>query len=199
MPILAAEPDCYPANLLDLPELHAGSGRVWWVLYTRPRHEKQLMRRLRGLAVRFYTPLIAHPNRSPCGRVRNVYLPLFAGYVFLYGDETDRYRALTTNCVSRWLVVPDQRELTRDLRQVRRLIESGAPLLPEQRMGPGTPVAIASGPLAGLEGTIVRQGQRSKFVVQVHFLQRGASVEVEAWMIKPLGEAPSTAAVRRVG
>ena len=44
MPILAIEPDIYPANLLDLHDfiefLPKDSGVAWWVLYTRARQEK---------------------------------------------------------------------------------------------------------------------------------------------------------------
>jgi transcriptional antiterminator RfaH len=51
---------------------------------------------------------------------------------------------------------------------------------------PGARIEIISGPLAGMEGTILRQGKQLKFYVAVHFLQQGVSAEVESWMIRPL-------------
>jgi transcriptional antiterminator RfaH len=55
---------------------------------------------------------------------------------------------------------------------------------------PGALVQIIRGPLAGLEGKILRRGKRLTFVIEVHFLQRGASVEIDRWMIEPL-DSPS--------
>lgn len=185
MPILAREPDAFPGDLLEQSDLGQEPDRVWWALHTLPRREKELMRRLAALSIHFYTPLAAHQSRSSTGRVRTAYVPLFPGYVFLHSDEEHRHTAMTTNCVLRWLAVPDQDTLTHDLRQISRLIRSGAPLHPVDRMVPGTPVEIAHGPLAGLEGKIIRRNQHSTLLIEVHFLQRGASVEIEDWMVEP--------------
>lgn len=176
MPILAREPDLYPEDLLDRPQLGLEESATWWALYCMARQEKQLMRRLRALAVPFYSPLVSKRLRSPSGRVRTSHVPLFAGYVFIYGDEERRYTAQTTGCVSRWLVPSDPPGLTRDLRQIRRLIESGEPLTPEARLRPGMRVRIRSGPFVDLEGTVIRRANRTRLVVSVNFIQQGASV-----------------------
>jgi transcriptional antiterminator RfaH len=185
MPILAREPDAFPEDLLDQPDVGQDPNHLWWALHTLPRREKELMRRLAAMTVRFYTPMTARRSRSSSGRVRTAYVPLFPGYVFLHGDEDERHRAMTTNCVLRWLSVPDQGVLTHDLRQISRLIRSGAPLQPVDRLVAGTPVEITQGPLAGLEGKIIRRNQHSTLLIEVHFLQRGASVEIEDWMVEP--------------
>src|ERR1700730_229246 len=100
MPILAREIDIYPEGLLDRCELGYAAGAKWWALYSLPRREKELMRRLRRLEISFYTPIVTRPTRSPTGRTRVAHVPLFSNYVFLHGDESDRYRATTTNCIS---------------------------------------------------------------------------------------------------
>ena len=58
-------------------------------------------------------------------------------------------------------------------------------LTPEERLKPGALVEITSGPLAGLEGKVIRRGKQLKFIVEVQFLQSGVSVEIESWMIEP--------------
>ncbi len=173
------EVDLFPENLLDNPQLGWETETRWWALYTKARHEKELMRRLRALNVAFYTPMIARRRRCPSGRTRIAYVPLFAGYIFIYGTEGDRYRGLTTNCVSRWLPVEDGAALTQDLRQIHRLIESGAPLTPEARLEPGTPVRVRSGCLAGIEGVVISRPGPARLVVSVNFLQQGASLILE--------------------
>ena len=186
MPILDREKDIYPDDLFDRPELGRASGVGWWALYTLSRREKQLMRQLPALDVSFFTPIVSRRNRSASGRIRTTHVPLFAGYVFIYGTEEDRYRALTTNCVSRCLRVPDGATLTDDLRQIRRLIESGAALTPESRLGQGMPVRIRSGALTGLKGVVLKRQNETRLVVAVDFLKQGASVLLDDCQLERL-------------
>ena len=179
MPTLAAEPDLFPPDLLDSQPEWNDDGRLWWVLYTRSRQEKELMRRLRGLQIPFYGPLVEKRSRTPGGRYRTAYIPLFANYVFMFGDAEQRYAALTTNCISRDIPVVDSPDLVWDLQQLHRLIQSGEPLTPEARLAPGARVRVRSGPLAGQEGIILQRRGETRLLVAVRFLQQGASVLVD--------------------
>jgi transcriptional antiterminator RfaH len=186
MPILPREADIFPPELLDERAADASGNRQWWAMYTLARREKELMRRLRGLNIAFYAPLVHKRSRSPGGRVRESYVPLFASYVFVFGTPADRQRALTTNCVSRSLAVSDQAQLVRDLRQIRRLIDLDAPLTVEARIEPGRRVRVRSGPMAGLEGTVSKRRGRDWLVVAVEFLGQGASVLLEDFQVEPV-------------
>jgi len=177
----------YPDDLLDLPEQEMPqslAGSKWWGLYTLPRREKQLMRQLRALGVPFYAPVISRRTRSPQGRVRTSHVPLFASYVFLYGTEESRTQALTTNCVSRCLPVADTERLTRDLKQIHRLIAAEAALTPEARLEPGMRVRVKSGSLAGLEGVVVERRGEERLLVAVEFLQQGVSVQLDDFLVE---------------
>lgn len=194
MPLLPSEPAVFPEDLLTQPEenLPRGMSR-WWVLHTKPRAEKSLARRLIASRSPFFLPLYSRTWRSG-RRMQTSHLPLFPGYIFLLGDDQVRLMALQTNLVASTLWVEDQSELHGDLVRVHELIVSGAPLSPEERLEPGMRVEITSGPLTGLEGKVIRRGSRLQFYVEVNFLQRGASVQVEAWMMKPLDAAPALVA-----
>lgn len=186
MPILPGEPDIYPAQLLE-HVLEAPSADVqWWAMYTMARREKELMRRLRALEIPFYSPLVPKRTRSPGGRVRESFVPLFASYVFVYGNQQQRHQALSTNCISRTLSVPDSGTLVHDLQQIRRLIELDAPLTVEARIEPGRRVRVRSGSMAGLEGTVTKRRGKDWLVVAVEFLQQGASVLLEDFQVEPL-------------
>jgi transcriptional antiterminator RfaH len=106
--------------------------------------------------------------------------------VFLCGEAQDRLRALETNLIVNCLHVEDQAELQADLARVYQMIAAGAPLSPEERLAPGTPVEITAGPLAGLEGRVLRRGAQLNIVVEVKFLQQGVSAEIESWMVRAL-------------
>ncbi len=176
MPLLAKEPDIYPANLLDAPD--AGD-RPWWAMYTLARQEKKLMRLLIKGEVGFYAPVIPRRYRSPAGRVRTSYEPLFANYVFVCGDEVARHAAVCTGCVSRWMPVGQPSELVQDLKQLHGLIQMDAPLSPERRLEPGEKVRIRSGPFAGYEGVVFRRDRETRLQVSVRFMDQGVSVAVE--------------------
>jgi transcriptional antiterminator RfaH len=161
------------------------AGGQWWVLHTRPRAEKALARKILNRGLAFYLPVHRRQWRTR-GRLFAAHLPLFSGYAFLHGDADARLYALETNTVVRCLPVADQAQLQEDLARVHRLIASGAPLTAESRLRPGSRVEVVAGPLAGMQGKILKAGKRLKFLVEVRFLQQGVSVEVDGWMIQPL-------------
>jgi transcriptional antiterminator RfaH len=189
MPLLPLEPTVYPEGLLADADPPETAGRSWWVLHTKPRQEKSLARQLLRSGVSFYLPVIAR-RCLVRNRVQHSHVPLFAGYVFLLGDHDERVTALATGRVVRSLEVADQTGLWRDLRQICRLIATGAPIAPEERLTPGAPVEIRTGPLAGLRGTILRTASGRRFVVQVDFIHQGASVLLDDFHLAPLDAAP---------
>jgi transcriptional antiterminator RfaH len=192
MPVLPLEPFVFPDDLLQSSRTAAEDGSRWWVLHTRPRAEKCLARRLLGRGLPFFLPLYKRQWRNR-QRVLRSYVPLFPSYVFLHGEGVARLHALETNLIARVLAVEDQRQLEADLARVYRMVTSDAPVLPEDRLEPGTQVDITAGPLTGLQGTVLRRGKQLKLYVEVQFLRRGVSVEIESWMIQPLeSRRPST-------
>ncbi len=184
MPILKEEPSLYPETLLDeLP--HDVPGRCWYALYTKARQEKALSRDLLKHQIPFYLPLVKKTSVSR-GRRRTALTPLFSGYLFVYGAETERVRALTTNRVSRVLVAEDPEQLVFDLRQLRQLIAADAPLTIESRLTTGRRVRVRHGAFAGLEGTVLKRRGKTRLLVSVNFLQQGASVEIDDFLLEPL-------------
>ena len=193
MPVLPQEPNAYPADLFAAGR-DVAAERVWWVLHTRARQEKSLARHLHQARAPFYLPLIARRGLQR-GRVLTSYVPLFPGYVFLLGRRDERLVALTSNRVVQALDVADQGKLWHDLSQVWRLIESGAPITPEDHLEPGDFVEIQHGALAGLKGRIIRAASGRRFVVQVDFIQRGASVLLDDYNLVPIDD-PEVAHIR---
>ncbi|HEX4589680.1 MAG TPA: transcription termination/antitermination NusG family protein [Gemmataceae bacterium] len=182
MPILAAEPDRYPAHLFDGPP---PADRTWFVLHTKPRQEKSLARHLLSHGVGFYLPTVPRRTNSR-GRTLTAHAPLFPGYLFLFADPEERVTALTSNRIVHSLPVHEQDGLWNDLRQVNRLLGAGLPVAAETLLAPGTPVEITTGPLAGLCGTVIRAGSARRFVVRVDFIHQGASVLLEDCALLPL-------------
>ncbi|KAA5538890.1 antitermination protein NusG [Roseiconus nitratireducens] len=187
MPILPQEPDRYPENLL---QSELAEQQSWWLLYTKSRQEKQLMRRLRELEVPHYGPQIEQRRRSPNGRVRTSYVPLFNNYVFLCGNDDARYQAVCTGCVQQVSEITDTGPLITDLTQISDLVDMHVPLSVEGRLVPGQQVRVKNGAFAGFEGVVLRRDQETRLLVSVRFMDQGVSVKLDDCQLEPLGAAP---------
>ena len=109
-------------------------------------------------------------------------------HLWQLGWDEDRLAALRGDRLVRTLEVADQPSLERDLRQIRWMLASGLPVEPEPCAPVGSRVRIASGPLAGIEGTVIRRGAHERFVAIIGFLGRGATVDLEDWQVERLAE-----------
>lgn len=151
----------------------------WWCLYTHSRQEKLLMRHLITRQLSFYCPLIEKRYRSPGGRMRSSYLPLFTNYVFLKGTDDDRRLALSTNCVLASKPVQQPDYFVHDLWQIGLVLRSGVAVTAEQKLEKGDPVMVKSGPFKGFEGFVQRRAGKTRFLIFLRYLEQGVSMEID--------------------
>ena len=182
MSLLPLEPYLNPVNLLtDEPDEPDGT---WRVLHVKPRAEKSLARKLLGRGRRFFLPLYRHQWQKG-RRSFNSYLPLFPGYVFLHGDESDRLATLATGLVVRVLAVENQAGMKDDLMRVHARMASGAPVEPGTDLPEGSEVEITRGSLAGMQGRVLRRNGQCRFVVEVQFIRSAVSIELDSSFLAP--------------
>jgi transcription antitermination factor NusG len=186
MPILKKENDIFPADLLQNEDLLQDETKSWWCVYTISRREKDLMRKLAKLEVAHYGPVIPKRYRSPNGRLRTSFVPLFPNYVFMFGDEQCRYDAMTTNCISKCNKVEEGDELLMTLRQIKSVIDAEVPLTPEGRLEPGNRVRVKSGLFAGYEGAVIRREGKTRFSLVIQYLNQGVSIEMDEALLESI-------------
>ena len=190
MPILAAETSMFPEHLFDDPSAESLDYH-WSVVHTKSRQEKALARQLLLHKLSFYLPLVPKDNHIRGRRVRS-YVPLFSGYIFLLGTEEQRGLVLPTNRIACILPVTDQTPLRADLTPVFQLITSNSPLTIERRLMPGRQVRVIAGPMIGMEGTVIQRRGGFRLLIAVNFMQQGASVAVDDYMVEPLDNGRSS-------
>ena len=144
------------------------------------------MRRLLAANISFYGPCAASKSRSPSGRVRTSWLPLFSNYVFLFGNHDDVANARKTNCLSSVIEVADGDRLVSDLRDLNRLIGSNAPIQVEQKLAPGDRVRVKVGSFAGCEGIVTKRRGRHYLVVNISFIQQSVLVELDDFLVEAI-------------
>ena len=155
-------------------------------MYTVSRREKDLIRKLIARKISCYLPIVPKRFRSPAGRIRTSYVPLFHNYAFLFANESERVFSLTTNCVSQMQEIKEPEQLVRDLRLIQLAIAQGTPLTPEARIEPGQKVRVRIGPFQGYEGQVIRREGNTRLLLSIQFLEQAVSMEVDEAVLEIL-------------
>lgn len=161
-------------------------GPTWWVAHTKPRQEKALAWDVLRSGGGYFLPMYEAVRRSR-GRSWRTMLPLFPGYVFLACADEQRSKALETNRIANLIPVPDQPRLAAELHVIQRLLSSKSGIDPYPALAKGARCRIRNGPLMGLAGRVARRKGRARFIVNVTILGQGASVEIDADLLEPIG------------
>jgi transcription antitermination factor NusG len=152
----------------------------WYVLYTRPRFEKQICREIQFLNYESYLPLRIITRRWS-DRVKKIEEPLFYSYVFTKTDIRYRVDLLQIPGVVRF-VSTEGKPATIPVNEIDRirLIESqGRNIQNESYYQEGDKVRVKHGVFAGMEGILLRKINRQpRFVLRLPLLQQAISVEI---------------------
>jgi transcription antitermination factor NusG len=160
---------------------------LWWVAHTKSRNEKALAQNLIRKSISYFLPMSWRVHRRK-GRTLRSLLPLFGGYLFFCGRETQRLEVLRTNRVANLIEVKDQRKLLAELLQVEQALRAGASLLPHKYIKAGQLCRVIAGPLADLQGVIVKTKTAARLVLQIDMLGQATSAEIDADMIEIIDE-----------
>ena len=168
----------------------------WYAIRVRSKFELVSSASLSNKGYDTYLPLYTAKRHSARG-VRISRLPLFPGYVFCRMDATRRLPVLMTPGVVSIVsmgAVPAPID-DRELEAVRTILHSGLEAGPFPFLSIGQSVLVVKGPLAGLQGLVVRFGRQQRLVVSVTLLQRSIAVEVDRDSIEalPMRLGPKTA------
>lgn len=161
------------------PELH------WYVAYTRPRHEKRVEQQMQNSGIDCFLPLYLSLRRWK-DRRKQLQLPLFPGYVFVHFSLTDRLRVLQLPGVLEFVTFQGRPAVLAETEMeiLRNGLDPGR-AEPYPFLTVGRRVRIHAGPVAGLEGVLVRRKNRMRVVVSIDSIQRAIAVEVDAKEIEP--------------
>ena len=152
--------------------------------HTKARNEKALAHELNEYGIGYYLPLIERIKMSG-GRKRRMMLPLFTSYVFFCGGLEERYKALTTDRVCQVIAVSERSKFVSELVAVEKAVESKLELDLHPFAVVGRRCRVTAGPLEGIAGTIIRRDNRTRLVLWVSMLGRGASLEIDADLLEP--------------
>jgi transcription antitermination factor NusG len=149
-------------------------------LVVKPRHEWTVSAGLREQGFTDFLPTYSE-RHIWSDRSKLVEMPLFPGYVFGAFALRDKLQVLRTPGVrsivsfSKMPCPVDDAELE----AIRVAIRSGLPVEPWPVTGVGQKVRVESGPLYGLEGTLLQDKGAYRVVIAVSLLNRSVAVEID--------------------
>lgn len=163
----------------------------WYAVSVRYQHEQTVREALQFQGFEALAPTY-RVKKHWSDRVKEIDLPLFAGYVFcrFSSDEArdERIRVTDTPGVSKIVgfngkpapVAPQE------IAAIEAVMKSGLPARPWLKLKPGDRVRIDRGPLRGIEGHLVRDNGGCQLIVAVELLQRSIAVSVDPELVTPI-------------
>ena len=169
-----------PCPIPNLDLAPSADSPPWHAVYTLPRHEKAVAEHLALRQVETYLPLYLSARRW-AGRRALVQLPLFPGYVFVRISAGERIRVMEHPSVLRLVTFGGKPAPLADgeIERLRAALEMGK-AEPFPFLVPGRRVRVKSGPLAGVEGTVLRRKGRMRLVVSVEAIQQSIIFDLDA-------------------
>ena len=154
--------------------------KLWYAIYVRSRHEKNVHSALMNKDIESSLPLKA-VIRQWSDRKKKVEVPLFRGYVFIRIDiRKDKFNILKTDGVVNFISIgknpsriPDEQ-----IHWVHMIVEKSDTVKNEKEIPIGQKVSVIAGPFKGLEGIVTRDGNQSRLVIVIESIPNAVSVEI---------------------
>ena len=152
----------------------------WYAVYTCANHEKRVADQFACRSVEHFLPQYESVRRWKDRRVR-LQLPLFPGYLFVHLAEQERLRVLQVPGVVRLVgfhgsptPMPEE-----DLERIQQFLGQGWRAEPHPYLQTGRRARVVRGPLAGMEGIVLRRKNRSRLVLSFDLIHRSMAIETD--------------------
>ena len=152
----------------------------WYALKVRHQHERRASDVLERKGIETLLPMY-RARRRWSDRVKSLDLPVFSGYLFCRVGLDRRSAALQTPGVSGLVSFGHEPAPIddREIGAIQRVIASGSRFQPWPKLEAGDIVRVERGPLAGVEGPLLRTPEGARIVLGIEILRRSVAVEVD--------------------
>lgn len=161
----------------------------WYALQVRSRCENSCEVLLKNKGYEVFLPRFT-AKISRRGSQAAMRQPLFSGYLFCRVTQNSVGKMVVTPGVVRVLGFGNKPEPVADheIESLGRIDQSEVNRRPWQYLPGGSLVEIQSGPLAGVQGTLISEGSARRIVVSVTLLHRSVCAELdEGAVLIPIG------------
>lgn len=164
----------------------------WYLVYTKPRHEKKVQTRLAEKEVRSFLPM-RKILRTWHDRKKYVDEPCFPSYVFIYLDDGQKYyEGLDTEGVLYYVKTGKETARVSDaiVNNIKLVSgRAGDMEVSDRYFQPGRQLIITEGALAGLSCEVVELNRKQKLLVRVDLLQRNLLLTLPVGQLMPASQS----------
>ena len=158
----------------------------WNALHTRYQHERTVETLLVAKGFETFLPTYERVRRWK-DRNKRIAEALFPGYLFVANVHDRRLRVLDTPGVCDLVSVAGIPATipNHEIEAIRKSVADPSKVEPHPFLKSGDLLRVEWGPLAGVEGILLRAKDAFRLVVSIEILGRAAAVEIDAaWVIK---------------
>ncbi len=157
-----------------------GTGYKWYVVYTKPRHERKIVKYLSDKGIKNYCPTIK-TLKQWSDRKKKVEEPLFKSYVFVNVSEREYFDVLNTPGVVMYITfngraasIPDKQ-----IEIIRGTLSSNVEFeITTKHFQKGELVEIREGHFAGVTGEIIQNNGKNRLLIRISHIEYSLLVHV---------------------
>ncbi len=157
----------------------------WFIAYTYPKAEKKIHTRINELGVESFLPL-QKVKRKWSDRTKIIEVPLFPSYMFVYTTEKSIPKLLGIREIVRFLSFESKLATIKkkEIEFIKQALKEGKELRVEKELfEKGQKVFLNEGPFLGLEGTLIQERSKNRFIIELKVLKQSLSIEVPSWCL----------------
>jgi len=160
----------------------------WYAVYTWANHEKRVAEHLEQRQMRSFLPLYRAMHRWK-DRRKEVELALFPSYVFVHLSLQHRLRVLEIPSVVHLVSFQGKPAPlpAHEIEKLRQGVNGRVRMGPHPYLQAGQRVRVRSGPVAGLEGILLRRKEGARLVVSIEILMRAVALEIDEADVEAVG------------
>jgi transcription antitermination factor NusG len=193
--MLSTSSDSHIGKISSVPVGATGSGATddlvapqsWYAVSVFPRHEKHVAQFLEARGVSYLLPVYPSLRRWK-DRRKQIDMVLFPGYVFVNIELGHRVGVLRLPGVARFVtfqglpaVIPEH-----EIQAISVSVRAGVAIQPHPYLQKGRRVRVRNGPMAGVEGILVRRKEGFRVVLSIDLIMSSVAAEVDEFDIEPL-------------
>ena len=150
----------------------------WYVVYTYPKAERKVDRKLREIGVTTFLPL-HKVVKQWSDRKKKLEIPLFPNYVFVYTTYQKRFEVFKVSEVVRFVSFEGKPASIEEstINFLKKILKGHVEVF-NHDFQEGEMIKINQGQFAGVEGLIIRKSGKRRLLVRIEVLHACVSIDV---------------------
>ncbi|GJM33265.1 MAG: transcriptional antiterminator [Saprospiraceae bacterium] len=152
----------------------------WYVAYTYPRCEKKVEKRVKEMGIDCYLPLKT-VFRKWSDRVKKVEIPLFMNYIFVRSQPHEIFRVKEIDGLANFIYFGNEPATVKpkEIEWIKKMMYNGSEVeVATDSFKRGQRVTVQKGPFMGLEGVLLEEYGKHRFIVEFKGIEQKLAVNI---------------------